>query len=155
MQASKIVIGKLYAVSGNSGALRRFRPTAVTTTRTTNHNNPHDYKSTVTGHMESLTEGEPNEQITIDPKLIEGEFEQFKELVARQKMEEKAREERKEREAAAALELATLLHRLTGQELPDDTSSHRAPFRTGYSAGVEINREGVALLLPYLKTLKA
>jgi hypothetical protein len=138
MQASKITIGDTYAVK-RGGVLMRFRVTEVTTHRGSRTS------SEITGYLVD----DNNRVVTIGVSEVIGPYAEQAELA------EKARKEKEERERIAndqkalADRLTKLFYKKTGLRRPENSSQ---PFRTTYSYGVEINREGVEALLKFFDT---
>lgn len=156
MQASKIVIGKTYAIRDDDSQLVRFVATAVVTRRKSAHNNPHDYESTIEGYITAQDrKNEKDQNLTLDPKWVLGPYEEQAELVARKAAEQAAYQAEKDAYKAAGEKLYRMLYNKADLPVPNDGRDHKSPFRISYSGDtLELNREGVALLLKILEEPK-
>ena len=158
MQASKIVIGGLYAIKLENGDLVRFEVSEVVTRRVSNHGNPHDYKSHVLGRVR---EGKPPtgdgstvapEVLKLDPDRILGGFDQYVELVERARAEKAALEKENIEKTEQAIELWRLLYEKAGMPpASNDPSSYKQPFKVNYGRALEISYEGIGPLLNALR----
>jgi hypothetical protein len=148
MQASKIEVDRVYAIKHN-GELTRFCVTAVTTTRKSNTGSPHDYISTVAGIVHDGSG--KGDHLVLDPKLVLGRFEEYETLVAKKKAEEAEQKRAEAVRKEEQRECWALLYKLIGRDPPAlPPGDYKQPFHTSYS-GIDIDREGMRLLLAALK----
>lgn len=112
MQASKIDLGgKVYAIRDDAGALQRFRPTSIVTTRTSNGPGA----SVVAGYLE----GDAARTVQVSADKLLGEYTSYVELVARRKAEDDARQ-------AAMVETQTKVEKIVAAL---DAAGVKANFR--------------------------
>lgn len=144
MQASKIVIGKEYALRSRTkiGAIELIKVTKVITTRAGPH--PSDFSHVV--HYRGLGGGE----YSTGPEHILGPYEEHKELVDAKAAEDAAKKAAAQAQMKAAAELVTLLYGISGQTQPAK-EGYSDPFRSQYNRNVDINEAGVQLLLAALR----
>jgi hypothetical protein len=157
MQASKILPNTIYAVKQKDGELARFQVEAVVTRRINTHNNPHDYESTVEGHV--ITGGLSNKQygplLSLDPKAVLGPYQEYAELVAAQKAAEDIKKAEIAERKRLQLDLVDALYALLGLPTVADGGTRSDPVRADYGDAVEITKDGVPLVLAALKKLEA
>ena len=156
MQASKIMIGKVYAIKADRGeGLKRFNIVSVTTVRSRSTGSPHDYSSYVSGTVLN-DDGHPvGDVIKIDPEKVLGPFEDYAELVAQKKAQDAAREAATKAVNDRADKLRLTLYALVDQEAPpgNDRYNYSQPFRAS-SGSLEISQQGVQWLLEALEKSK-
>jgi hypothetical protein len=148
MQASKIKVGEVYAIK-RDGEFVRLQVTAVVTRRINNHNNPHDYESSVEGR---IVEDANNTIVTVASGAVFGPYEEQVELAERNRQEKEAKAQAEEAVRQRTSKLRDLLYTKLGVDLPDHERSFEQPFRTGSWGEVEIRKNGVQLLIDYLET---
>ena len=154
MQASKIVIGKMYAIRLESGDLARFQVHEVVQRRVSNHGNPHDYKSHVVGYIRegaSLEENADTGPLNLHPERILGPYDEHVELVARADAEKAAKKKEEDDLAEKVHEVWRLLYAGAGINTPNDPSNYKQPFTTSWGRSVEIRSEGIPLILDFLR----
>lgn len=145
MQASKIKVGTTYALRRDE-ELVRFLVCAVVTRRERNHDNPHDYKSTVEGYV---TDDENRVVVVVKPDKLLGPYTDYVELVERSLKEREVIERAAEAKRTLREQLRKVLYRKVGIDPPTDPTQHSQMFRAGYS-GIDISDEGIRLLHTYL-----
>ena len=153
MQASKIVIGRTYAIRTESGELARFHVSEVVTRRVSNHGNPHDYKSHVIGFIRDDAPDvvEKNDQITVSPEKVLGPYEDYIELVERANAEKAAKQKVIDAHTALVEEVWRLLYAATDTPLPNDPQGYKNSFRINYNRTIEISAEALPLMLEFLR----
>lgn len=156
MQASKIVIGKVYAIKGDEG-LKRFNVTSVVTIRSRNTGSPHDYSSHVHGTIIGDGGHPVGEVIKVNPDKVLGPFEDYVELVEKQKAEKAAREAASKAVEDRATKLRLALYALVNKQAPpaNDRYNYSQPYRVSSGGSLDITQEGVAWLLEALEKGKA
>lgn len=146
MQASKVVPGAVYAYRLEKGGLVRFRVTAVVTRRIKATGSPHDYDSSVEGHIHFQDGGSQDKVMTLDPKALLGPYEEQVELQERARLEDERREAEKKAMTDRADRLVARFFEVTGL-VRNPENKHREPFRSGYGGDVDITVAGVQALL--------
>jgi hypothetical protein len=160
MQTSKIQIGGIYALKVR-GKQVRFTVTAIRTTtlRTSRKASPTDTVNRIIGTI-SEGDAEPNaakEERTLEvaPEHLDGTYDEFEALKARQEEDERAAKEKLARMEAERQQLQDLLYEITGlvpQEKPNKFATLK-PIEVSYR-GVEFGQETLLVLLNALRTLK-
>lgn len=144
MKPADIKIGATYAVHAD-GELAALKVTKVTTVRTGPH--PSDFTHTVTG----ILAGRPG-YIDYGSGGLLGDYAQYAELVAQEKVRNDAAEAAKKVKLDKAQELATLLYQMTGfKPSSDRNNSYRAPITVEYGSGIRLNTDAVDALLAALR----
>lgn len=146
MQTSKIKIGSEYALP-RDGSFVRFHVTEIVTRKTSEDTVA---TSKIVGWVvEDQREGKRIDTLNLDPKQLEGPYEEQIELVARKAKEalEQAAKAKAETEQALAERLA--LYAFVGVEAPEEASKYDQHFRvgSGYSREVTIERKGVRAIV--------
>lgn len=147
MQASKIEIGRIYAVN-RDGSLARFQVSAVVTKRVNAYGNPHDYESTVEGRY---FDDERPKTVVINPKTILGPYEEQAELKALADAKKAAQEAENKRREDLQLELYRALYAAAGLTPPNDHKEYRQAIRPDSGYGVDIEWEAVEKLVEYFR----
>jgi len=156
MQASKIVIGSIYAINSpaDKEKLVRFSVSSITTTKT--GNSPRDYRSAINGQIVAADRapGEEAVVLKLHPDAILGEWTAYSTLVARRKEENARAEAEREAKAARAMDVRRLLYRLVNVAPPENATDYGQLFRVSWS-GLDIDEEGIGLLLEALSDMEA
>jgi hypothetical protein len=156
MQASKIQVGKTYAIE-REGKLIRFNVESVTTTRFRNTGSPHDYTSRVQGSILAADAGDSNEAISVKPEAIKGPFEDYVELVARQTAEHEQRNAKAKAKTDAAEALRLEFYGMAGITPPEglEPGKYGQPIRAESHGGVYLDPDAVLALLHSLDPTRA
>lgn len=151
MDTKSIKLGSAYAYQ-RGDELVRFIVEAIITVR--NARSGGAPETTVRGYIQEdrRDDSARAEVITVEPRHLKGPFEQFQEL-AQRKLAEEADKKRKEQALQdAAREVTRALYRLVDKPVPKE-SNYGNPFRQAWTT-IDINKEGVALLLEYFRKAK-
>lgn len=163
MQASKVQIGKTYAIyrpdtGTDDKNLVRFRVTAVVQRRHRNTGSPHDYLSTVEGvivedHGERADYASDGSKlvVSVTPNAVLGPYEEYAALVERKQRETAAKNKASREQQEAVDELRRLFYALVGEPMPNDGNDYKQLFRSSFGSTVEVKAEGVRALLAALK----
>ena len=155
MQASKIVVGRIYAVKVPNIDLWPYVRVTVTEVQTMTRRrsdsskmSPHDYTSRVLGKVAhgDLPNGlDPD--VNVAPEAVLGEYQEYADLKERELREKAAHEAEQQARQERRNDLLRRFYDAVGLPLPDKLSGHDLPFRADYRHGIEIDHQGVALLL--------
>jgi len=153
MQASKIKVKGRYAIYDQNKQLVRFYVTSVVTSRTDNTGSPHDYSSKVNGHIDTgdWTNDADNNRLSLDPEKILGPYEDYKELVERERAENAAKQAASDARDQLGFDLRRALYALIGEPCPNDERGHRQFFRFTYGGGVDISGDAAQRVIDALR----
>jgi hypothetical protein len=153
MQASKIKLSGEYAIR-YAGELRALRIVSLNSVR-----NYKGTSNTVTGYVlnddgTSMEDGDGKIiQSTLAVSDLLGEFSDYSEMVRARQAKHAENEAIKKATADTALALVHQFYHLTGQALPNKLD-YMSMFNTSHNGRVEIQAEGVRLLLEAIRTMQ-
>ena len=150
MQASKIKPHVIYAINYD-GKLVRFSVKAIVTRRVNSYGNPHDYESTVEGH---IIERPELKLVTVEASNLLGPYEEQVELKARKTAEEAEKRRLEDEKEQRLGKLLGLLHEKLGMAPSEDEDrygSYKHPLRISYNETIEIRGEALQRMIDYLE----